>query len=92
MSGIYISGVKMPEKGQLIIFRIWGNGQVERLEGYRPFLLCGVKATDIPNHGRLIDADALITASHCDDHDVCVVDLDDIVNAPTIIPASEEGE
>ena len=92
MSGIYISGIKMPEKEQLVIFRIWGNGQVERLEGYRPFLLYGVKATDIPNHGRLIDADALVTVSHYDDHDVCVVDLDDIINAPTIIPASEEGE
>lgn len=46
---------------------------------------------EVPPHGRLIDADALATVSHCDDHDVCVIDLDDIINAPTIIPA-EEGE
>lgn len=46
---------------------------------------------EVPKHGRLIDADALVTASHYDDHDVCVVDLDDIISASTIIPA-EEGE
>lgn len=46
---------------------------------------------DIPPHGRLIDADVLKEVSHYDDHDMCVVDADDIDNAPTIISA-EEGE
>ena len=95
MSGIYISGVKMPEKEQLVIFRIWGNGQVERLEGYNPFLLYGVKATDIPNHGRLIDADALketmkiITRTEVQEiveYDINAYKVDD---APTIIPADK---
>ena len=41
----------------------------------------------VPPHGRLIDADALKEASHYDDHNVCVVDADDIDNAMTVIPA-----
>lgn len=86
MSGIYISGVKMPEKDQLVILRIWGNGQVERLEGYRPFLLYDVKATDIPDHGRLIDADALL--KKCDDGDD-VMFIWALEDAPIIIPAEE---
>lgn len=43
----------------------------------------------VPPHGRLIDADVLKEASHYDDYDVCVVDADDIDNAPTIISADE---
>jgi len=89
MSGIYISGVKMPEKDQLVIFRIWGNGQVERLEGYRPFLLYGIKATGIPDHGRLIDADALKQKMHYDAFDWLVLDESDVDDAPTIIESEE---
>lgn len=97
MSGIYISGVKMPEKDQLVIFRIWGNGQVERLEGYRPFLLYGVKATDIPDHGRLIDADAVskfhIERTEMINGEIVLTKyklLREIDDAPTIIPADKE--
>ena len=90
MSGIYISGIKMPEKEQLVIFRIWGNGQVERLEGYRPFLLYGVKATDIPDHGRLIDADVLKEEWRNGFHRKIVYAL--MEDAPTIIPADKDGE
>lgn len=92
MSGIYISGVKMPEKEQLVIFRIWGNGQVERLEGYRPFLLYGVKATDIPNHGRLIDADAMKTKIDGSDHHTIEVVKQWVDEQPTIIEARVSDE
>ena len=87
----------MPEKEQLVIFRIWGNGQVERLEGYRPFLLYGVKATDIPDHGRLIDAEPIRTFitdglnSGEFGYDQIKV-LAEIEYAPTIIPADKDGE
>lgn len=46
-------------------------------------------------HGRLIDADDLLldmtVASEDDDWQEYFVYADDIVNAPTTIPASEEG-
>lgn len=43
----------------------------------------------VPEHGRLIDADAL--AAQCDDPYWCVW-LSDIENAPTIIPAEPPKE
>ena len=59
MSGVYISGLKMPEEDGVLTLRIWGNGLVESIESYHSWLLSGVKAIPAPDHGRLIDADAL---------------------------------
>ena len=45
----------------------------------------------VPEHGRLIDADALMeNAQYKGTHDI--VNAWDIANAPTIIPADKEGE
>ena len=57
----------------------------------------------VPPHGRLIDADALIEWLYSDEPNalkapfrLCTADRSDVIflvkNAPTIIPASEEGE
>ena len=62
MSGIYIPGISMPPKDGVYTLRIWGTGQIERLDGYHSFLLSGVKAVPVPDHGRLIDADALLNS------------------------------
>ena len=59
MSGVYIKGMEMPTKDGVYTLRIWGTGQIERLDGYHSFLLSGVKAVPVPDHGRLIDADEL---------------------------------
>jgi hypothetical protein len=46
----------------------------------------------VPPHGRLIDADALISNHTIDKYDCSeVISVEDIRNAPAIIPA-EEGE
>lgn len=88
---IYIHGAKFPEKDGLIVLRIWGNGVVERYEGWNNHYLFGVKATDIPVHGRLIDADELLLYNvKFDDHDEQVVYAKEIEEAKTIIPADEE--
>ena len=59
MSGVYIKGVEMPTKDGVYTLRIWGTGQIEMLDGYHSFLLSGVKAVPVTDHGRLIDADEL---------------------------------
>ena len=48
----------------------------------------------VPKHGRLIDADKLTvsTAVPLDGKPYQYVHIDNIEDAPTIIPASEEGE
>ena len=42
---------------------------------------------EVPKHGRLIDADALMQERTCDDYDFLIVDWDVVENAPTIIEA-----
>lgn len=90
--GIYIKGMEMPKDGTMI-FAIRQDGMVEDVMG------CFVgKAVPVPPHGRLIDADQF----HKDNKDYWDRDfnypqyedtLADLVNAaPTVIPASEEGE
>lgn len=46
----------------------------------------------VPPHGRLIDADTLIKQARTQFDFNDVVDVEDIMNAPTIIHESEEGE
>lgn len=54
MSGIYIKGVSIPQKGDLHVV-ITSSGFVKDKHG---FVLEAV-AIPVPDHGRLIDADAL---------------------------------
>ena len=94
---IYISGVEMPKKDSIVILRIWGYGDVERFEGYHSYLLNGVKASNVPNHGRLIDADALIgllgiMGDKCDNPVVWEQMRYIVEDVPTIVPADKDGE
>ena len=94
MSGIYIHGMEMPADGHIIL-RIYADGEV-----CIPTECAGVwgkvaTAIPAPEHGRLIDADALIGKLH----DECLFDYEarsvvyaDIQDMPTIIPADKEDE
>lgn len=79
--GLYIKGMEMPKEGCHHMICIYADGTVST--GGRVY-----KAVPVPPHGRLIDADALTFE---DDYygwrDKKVVNA-----APTIIPASEDGE
>lgn len=94
MSGIYIKGMEMPQDGELLCININPDGKVcIDLD-----LKCKRIATAIPvpDHGRLIDADALRQDwlengenEYVYDTNSFLASLDD---APTIIPASEGCE
>lgn len=93
MSGVYISGLKMPEEDGVLTLRIWGNGLVESIESYHSWLLSGVKAIPVPDHGRLISADLLkadFTGNFTEAYPTGLVwaMIDD---APTIIPGEERS-
>ena len=57
MSEVYIKGVEMPinADGCEAIIRIQPNGEVLDMHGFH----IGATAIPVPDHGRLIDADAL---------------------------------
>lgn len=59
MSGVYIKGLKMPTDFSGTRLIIYPNGQV--LFPHRTYFdeLRGVEAIPVPDHGRLVDADAL---------------------------------
>lgn len=87
---ILIKGMEMPTS--LVLFCVHPDGRVfADLEGgWREY-----KAVPVPPHGRLIDADALISRvtdekGNYYGHD-CAVIGEAVEFAPTIIPA-EEGE
>ena len=96
---ILITGVEMPNNGELLCINIHPNGKV----CYGLDLNCEqiATATPVPPHGRLIDADAL----ESDDPDVCNSFMRDgytescewgysheqISNAPTVIPGDHDG-
>lgn len=87
MSDILIRGMEMPSFGNETIIRIQPGGGI--LDQYGHHLDC--EAVPIPPHGDLIDRDALIKQARTQFDWNDVVDVEDIANAPTIIPA-EEGE
>lgn len=97
MSGIYIPGMEMPQPGEAIT--IFCSGDAHRfIIGMREALTKS-KAIPVPPHGRLGDLDAALKKlnriclpddlSYTIGHDIAKQFLKD---APTIIPASEEGE
>jgi hypothetical protein len=105
MSDILIKGMEMPKEGSWKTVRIYPDGTcaVPNWQGDCTFIK-GAKAVPVPEHGRLIDADALVnkhfgkeylskimTADE-DDMGTALVNIPLVINnAPTIIPA-EEGE
>lgn len=100
MAGIYIPGMEMPRKGQMLVIFPDGasyvcfNGMRERM--------AQTTAVPVPDHGRLIDAkwvrDAIIPkwVENADDSFMYKRGMEDayevVRNAPTIIPADKEGE
>ena len=112
MSGVYIKGMNMPTRcaecrlstvhsfkdrplcDVLVEYMSYGEWEVKRLDN------CPL--VPVPQHGRLIDADAVIdlVMQYCPDDDgVCSKAgadlrelLDEIENLPTVIPAEPPKE
>jgi len=57
VSGIYIPGMEMPKRGEFSHIRIYDNGEVTIESGGVEYPVA--KAVAVPDHGRLVDADAL---------------------------------
>ena len=97
MSGLYIDGIKMPKTDKAIHLEIHSDGTViEWRYGDSDKIVS--TAIPVPDHGRLIDADAL--EEKTDDRysfgEIGRRQRDDIVGAlqycaSTIIPASKEA-
>ena len=89
--GIYLPNMEMPtEYGRCMV--IFPDGRVTTEFGSQVI----AKAVPVPPHGRLIDADELFNQfeengwyDNCDRDEIAETLL---LNAPTIIPASEEEE
>ena len=98
MSGIYIPNMEMPTNEPLII-KINPDGSVSTTwkNGYKKY-----EAVPVPDHGRLIDADAHNEAlekhrnTYAQDHEFpWGITLDafewELAQVPTIIPADKEA-
>lgn len=87
MSGIYIKGMEMPtEGGIIVVYKI--NGQFFAARAGKDEL-CSL--IPVPDHGRLIDADALNYFP--DDSGITAFDYvirSQIIGAHTFIPADKE--
>ena len=94
---VLVKGMEMPKKGSWVTLRVFPDGQC--------FLYswCGndfdfmehLTAVPVQTHGRLIDADALKDKWTHKDLDLFSQGwgwLCDLNQAPTVIPASKEGE
>ena len=103
MSGIYIPGMEMPKAGNWKTIRIYYDGTcaVPNWQGDCTFMK-GCEAIPVPDHGRLVDKDALekdISESVVfsgRERNAELIGANKIINrlhrAPTIIPADKEGE
>lgn len=101
MSGIYIPGLAMPERGHTVTLTITGGGKaVVQYYDCKPQLTVPImyKAVPVPERGRLIDADALMERFSYSPGDTAEDRIwiraarRIIIEAPTIIPADKEGE
>ena len=95
--GVYINGIEMPkgEDEHRLIIRANGQVIIDKKTYWEE-----AEAVPIPPHGRLIDADKIGLT----DFEIILCQkgnpfknalemlLEKIENAPTVIPASEEGE
>ena len=90
--GAYVKGIEPPKRCDLC----WFTDCIYNLKN-TGLKQPNVKAEDCPiipvlPHGRLIDADALNPYMLNEHYKYRLVyDADEVANAPTIIPASEEG-
>ena len=100
--GIYIKGMEMPQENEYIHLVIKNDGTVECMKSIfhinEPTTLIEMEqttATEVPEpHGRLIDADKLLTDRmkskyyHLPNGDTAIPIID-IEHAPTVIEGSE---
>ena len=101
MAGIYIKGMEMPQEGTFNIVHIYSDGRVSLpFWGKGMQVAEGIEAVPVPDHGRLVDADALVLKGYALSvirsgsygtwrDDVPLIDTD---AAPTIIPADKDGD
>ena len=99
MAGLYIRNVKLPESAfNTLYLAVHQDGTVEYDGG--PYGWQTTRATPVPDHGRLVDADALVLKGYALSvirsgsygtwrDDVPLIDTD---AAPTIIPADKDGD
>ena len=88
---ILIKGMEMPKHDdEYVIFTVYGDGGVVYGPLNRPHVRYKNRAIPVPNHGRLIDADAL--QAECVPEPTFVAEMlfRKVSNAPTIIPADRE--
>ena len=87
---ILIKGMEMPADGNETIIRIQPDGTV--LDQYGHHL--AITSVSIPEHGRLIDADAAVANRYAEMN--WAYDLSDLpdylADCPTIIPAEENHD
>ena len=82
MSGVLIKGMEMPKDGCHHMICIYADGTVST--GGRVYM-----AVPVPPHGRLIDADALLRTAM---ENFDFVPRWMVKEAPTVIPADEDGD
>ena len=84
MSGIYIPGMGMPQRDEVIT--IYPDGTAHRHHLGLRLRISESKAIPVPDHGRLIDADATEKLFRGMGAEVWDDSADIIADAPTIIP------
>ena len=92
--GIYIPSMEMPTDKEQVLMILNKNGLVE-VVNQDNILLEEHYAFPVPDHGRLIDADALDADLERQDMrtgewDAIGFSIEEIENAPTVIPAEEK--
>lgn len=94
---VYIKGMEMPKKCIHCELQTYGLCGVQCDKDISRAVMDSVRDTDcplipVPDHGRLIDADALKKMHHWTDdyYEIEYVEVEDIDAAPTIIPADKE--
>ena len=110
---VYINGMEMPTRCE-DCFCYWHNAEYDyayctissmNVRGHGNARLVGCPLVPVPDHGDLIDRDALIIALETQDYscapntleewtpmDMTRAEIADISNAPTIIPADKDGD
>ena len=96
MSGIYIPGMEMPASCNACMFDVYGLCLINKYLEAKDELTHSCPLVPVPEHGDLIDRDALNIHDTSPAYGFCVMGVteEDIYDAPTIIPADpvKEGE
>ena len=90
MAGIYISNMEMPQRDEVIT--IYPDGTAHRRYLGLRLHISESKAVPVPEHGRSIDADAIIQRIPIVSYEIYENIRALIDSAPTIIPADPEKE